>query len=189
MKLALYSLIVCFVVSGGSVHGQEVIFTGAKINHTESPKSAGDFTREILNNDILKGASVRAIEAYFGVPSQISSQIWEVARSSPIVKTKGSEDRYTDFQAPSGYVLCKATVSNVSWNGPAAMGSEIRRGDMGPGHLAHGFTVYTHVKQEGLGGGRNWINADITMMWVQPLSVNEHNCMAHRQRVYDRKGN
>ncbi|MEL6172820.1 MAG: hypothetical protein AAFR02_12545, partial [Pseudomonadota bacterium] len=162
------------LVSPSYASTPNVAFTSFSYGHTAKPKSPGDILNDIIRSSTLKHVSAEAMQTKFGVPSQVTKELWSLAEKDPAFKKRG-EEQSIFIPAPAGYIACKVVVNNVSFNA-SHMDVKVLRGNVKNRGYHNGVSVYSWAKIKGIGGKQQWANFDVDVMWARAGLERELGC-------------
>ena len=163
------------------VKAQDFVVNQMYVDQTVQPKSIVDALGECVRSDSCTGA-VMAAAAYFGV--SIDPQIIAIARVAAY--RQGEPDGQTFdhiLPLPEGYRFCRLHFNAVSIapsSGDRASEVEVWANPS----FAH---LYTWTPVQGIGGGRSWVEAEVTLLGVRndlySMKVSDGTCQPIEQRT------
>lgn len=160
---------------------QEFVVNQMYVDQTVQPQSIVDALGNCVRSDACTGAALAAA-AYFGV--SVDPQIVVVARVA--ASRQGDPDGETFdhiLPIPEGYRFCRLQFNPVSIApGGGARASEVEI--WANPTFAH---LYTWTPRQGLGGGRSWVEAEVTVLGVRNdlygTRVGDGTCRSIEQRT------
>ncbi|WFU00691.1 hypothetical protein QA648_10960 [Rhizobium sp. CB3171] len=136
----------------------DIVVIATRINPERAAKNLGTVLRECTGNEICNGALDAAL-AEFGIPEGSAKMAMDFI---PNV-TQGGENTFYDLQLPSGYSFCHMKMDFYS--AVPASGDRASFIDMNLTAALVRINTWTPVR--GLGEGRSWVDAFITVEGVR----------------------
>lgn len=163
----------------------DYVVVSAKVNPVQHPKGPGDLLGECARNDACS-AVVKAGAAYLGVPSMaVSAALALVAGDKP----SGSEEGRFTISLPAGYVYCRSQIRMIS----VVPADGERASIFSASSVENGMSFYTWTPKRGVGQGRSWVDADVTVYGVKARLVQQaqadNKCTAWGKNIENCRGN
>lgn len=148
--------------------------TKLHIDQVMQPKNVLDVMKECKNNAVCSAVATAA-SSLTGVPLDTA-----VAVAATVAPQRAGEGWHSTVTLPEPYVYCNVQMSMVSivpHDGP--------RGSLWLGEVRgpREFYLEAWTPRRGLGNGRSWVEADVTIIGVKPSLQNFGNCHDSNKRT------
>lgn len=147
------------ILCSGLIQAQGTPFVVASmhIDQVRDAKNVFDMVRECDNDDLCSNI-LKAVESYYGIPPGLTATV-----AATFSGGSRGEGWGVDMILPNGYLYCGSSmkmVSIVPHDGP--------RGSLFRGAVARNeIHLETWTPIQGLGDGRSWVEADVTLIGVR----------------------
>jgi hypothetical protein len=141
------------------------VVISAKINPVKQPKAPadvfGDCARNAVCANLAKGAAT-----YLGVPSAATTAAIAILSGD---KPDDSEEGHFGVTLPKGYMYCRSKIHMIS----VVPADGKRASIFSASSTDTGLSIYTWTPKRGVGQGRSWVDADVTVYGVRNEKVKE----------------
>ncbi|MGR9503666.1 hypothetical protein ACU8MW_08110 [Rhizobium leguminosarum] len=168
-----------------SAEDTDYVVVSAKVNPVQHPKGPGELLGDCARNAACT-AVVKAGAAYIGVPPvAVSAALAVVGGSKP---DDSEEGRFT-ISLSAAYVYCRSQIHMIS----VVPADGKRASVFSAASNEHGMSFYTWTPKRPVGGGRSWVDADVTVYGVKEglakQAQAEKKCSPWGRTIEDCRGN
>ena len=154
----IISLLLCTTVGCAAAQTLPTfVVASTKIDEVRTPKNLTDVARD-CDESMICTAFLKAASAYFQVP--IDSVVTGAAL---LASNRSGEGTTMTISLPAGYVYCRSQVRMISIvpnDGPRGSTLMVRP-------VWKGLAVETWTPVRGLGEGRSWVEAELTILGIE----------------------
>jgi hypothetical protein len=186
LRLAIVAVSLIVAYGANAQENKDFLVVSAKINPVESPKSLPDLLRECAGNDGCVTV-IKAGASYLGVPPNLISIGAAIVAGAG--KPGNSEEGHFEVKIPDGYTYCRSQIHMIS-----VVPADGPRGSIfSASSTPTGIGIYTWTPRRGVGQGRSWVDADVTVYGVRSAiaqqQISAGHCVAPGKNIINCRGN